>query len=79
MKTKLIKIGNSFCIIIPDLLIKQYGLSNIVVIEPTPTGVLIRKKAGAGWTKQLKAAIAEGQLPDDELLDGFNDNFAEVF
>ncbi len=79
METKLVKTGNSFVLIIPDVLIKQYGFSNTVVIEPAPNGILIRKHAREGWEEQLKTAIANGELPDDELLEGFDDNIGEVF
>ncbi len=78
MQTKLIKIGNSFGFIIPDLLIKQYALSNVVVLEPIEKGIIIRKRATDGWAEQLKIAIAQGQTLDDELLEGFDDNIDEV-
>ena len=79
MEAKLIKIGNSFGLIIPDPLIKQYGFPNTVVIEPVTNGILIRKKAREGWEEQLKTAITNGHLPDEELLEGFDDNIDEVF
>ncbi len=66
-------------LIIPDLLIKQFGFSNRVVLEVAPNGILIRKHAREGWEEQLKKAIANGELPDDELLEGFDDNIDEVF
>jgi len=79
METKLVKIGNSFGIRIPKSLIQQYDLSNDIEIDPTENGILIKskKKARAGWSEQLKNAVQEGQQPDDELLEGFRDEFTE--
>ena len=79
METKLVKIGNSFGIRIPKSLIQQYDLSNNIEINPTESGILIKskKKSREGWEEQLAAAIKEGQQPDDELLEGFTDDFTE--
>ena len=79
METKLIKIGNSFGIRIPKSLIQQYNLSNDIEIDPTENGILIKskKKARDGWKEQLATAIQNGNLPDDELLEGFSDAEAD--
>jgi antitoxin MazE len=79
METKLIKIGNSFGIRIPKSLIQQYELSNNIEIDPVEKGILIKskRKARAGWREQLTKAVQEGQLPDEELLEGFADEFTE--
>lgn len=79
METKLIKIGNSFGIRIPKSLIQQYELSNSIEIDPTEKGILIKPKKTSreGWEEQFAAAIKEGQQPEDELLEGFNDEFTE--
>ncbi len=79
METKLIKIGNSFGIRIPKSLIQQYDLANVIEIDPTEDGILIKskKKARAGWNEQLTAAIQDGHQPDDELLEGFTDEFSD--
>jgi antitoxin MazE len=79
METKLIKIGNSYGIRIPKSLIQQYELSNEIEIDPMESGILIKskKKARAGWREQLIAAINDGHKPDDELLEGFNDEFTD--
>ena len=80
METKLIKIGNSFGIRIPKSLILQYELSGDIEIAPTTEGILIKskKKARAGWKEQLAAAKIQGHTPDDELLEGFTDDFTET-
>ena len=79
METKLIKIGNSFGIRIPKSLIQQYDLSDTIVIDPIENGILIKskKKTREGWQEQLAKAVEEGQQPDDELLEGFIDEFTE--
>jgi antitoxin MazE len=79
METKLIKIGNSFGIRIPKSLIQQYELSNNIEIDPVEKGILIKskRKARTGWREQLAKAVQEGQLPDEELLEGFTDEFTE--
>jgi antitoxin component of MazEF toxin-antitoxin module len=70
MQTKLIKIKNSFYIIIPESVVKQYTLSDNVEIYPSGSGIIInpKRKAREGWAEQLKTAIEQGELPDDELL-----------
>ena len=79
METKLVKIGNSFGIRIPKSLIQQYDLSNNIEIDPTAEGILIKskKKARAGWKEQLTDAIQDGHKPDNELLEGFTDEFED--
>jgi len=79
METKLIKIGNSFGIRIPKSLIQQYELSNSIEIDPTEKGILIKSKKNSrtGWEEQLAKAIKEGHQPDNELLEGFTDEFTE--
>ncbi len=79
METKLIKIGNSFGVRLPKSLIQQYELSNNIEINPTVDGILIKskKKARAGWTEQLTVAIDGGCKPDQELLEGFTDEFTD--
>ena len=79
METKLVKIGNSFGIRLPKSLIQQYDLSENIEIDPIEDGILIRsrKKARIGWTEQLQLAIQNGHTPDDELLEGFSDEFTD--
>jgi antitoxin MazE len=79
METKLIKIGNSFGIRIPKSLIQQYDLTTNIEIDPTENGILIKSKKNSreGWREQLAKAIKDGQQPDDELLEGFTDDFTE--
>ena len=80
METKLIKIGNSFGVRLPKSLIQQYELSNNIEINPIVEGILIKskKKARAGWEEQLTSSINDGHKPDEELLEGFTDEFTET-
>jgi len=79
METKLVKIGNSFGIRIPKSLIRQYDLSDHIEINPTQNGILInaKKKARAGWKEALISAVAAGHKPDDEMLEGFDDELTK--
>ena len=79
METKLIKIGNSFGVRLPKSLIQQYELSNNIEIDPVSEGILIKskKKARTGWQEQLALAIDNGNMPDEELLEGFTDDFTD--
>jgi antitoxin component of MazEF toxin-antitoxin module len=73
MKTKFIKIGNSFAVRKPEPLILQYGLSNGVEINTVENGILIKakKKSRVEWAEQLEEAIKAGHPPDGELLEAF--------
>jgi antitoxin MazE len=69
MEARIIQIGNSKGIRLPNTLIKQYGLKDTIEIIPTPEGILIRpkekRKAREGWEEQIKAVIDE-HGPDDQ-------------
>lgn len=75
METKLVKIGNSYGIRLPKSLIQQYDLSDDIEIDPMEDGILIKskKRARLGWKEQLESAVKNGYIPDEELLEGFND------
>lgn len=79
METKLVKIGNSFGIRLPKSLIQQYELTDSIEIDPTESGILIKskRKVRSGWREQLEAAVKNGHAPDDELLEGFSDEFTD--
>lgn len=64
---------------IPKSLIQQYHLSTVIEINPTAEGILIkpRRQSRAGWEEQLVTAIKQGHQPDEELLEGFTDEFTE--
>ena len=76
MQTRLIRVGNSQGIVLPKKLLQQYRLSGEVELRPTAEGLLIipvASPARQGWDAQMQAAIAAGQEPEGELLEGFAD------
>lgn len=77
MHTRLIRVGNSQGIVLPKKLLQQYHLSGEVELHPTPEGLLIKpvaRPARQGWEAQMQAAaLAAGQAPEGELLEGFSD------
>ena len=80
MHTRLIRVGNSQGIVLPKKLLQQYHLAGEVDLRPTPEGLLIAPiapSARQGWDAQMQAALAAGQEPEGELLEGFTDNSLE--
>jgi len=76
MHTRLIRVGNSQGIVLPKKLLQQYHLTGEVDLRPTPEGLLITpvaKPARHDWDAQMQAALAIGQEPEGELLEGFAD------
>ncbi|MGI4866892.1 MAG: AbrB/MazE/SpoVT family DNA-binding domain-containing protein [Janthinobacterium lividum] len=76
MQTRLIRVGNSQGIVLPKKLLQQYHLSGEVELRPTPDGLLIApvmRPARQGWAAQMQTALADGQEPEGELLEGFSD------
>lgn len=77
MHTRLIRVGNSQGILLPKKLLQQYHLAGEVDLRPTPEGLLIApivKPARQDWEAQMQAALAAGQKPEGELLEGFTDS-----
>jgi len=77
MHTRLIRVGNSQGIVLPKKLLQQYHLAGEVDLRPTPEGLLITpilQPARQGWEAQMQAALAAGQEPGGELLEGFTDS-----
>ncbi len=77
MHTRLIRVGNSQGIVLPKKLLQQYHLAGEVDLRPTPEGLLITpviQPARQGWEAQMQAALAAGQEPEGELLEGFTDS-----
>ena len=80
MHTRLIRVGNSQGIVLPKKLLQQYHLSGEVELRPTAEGLLIApvvQPARQGWEAQMQAALAAGQEPERELLEGFSDTVFE--
>lgn len=77
MHTRLIRVGNSQGIVLPKKLLQQYHLVGEVDLRPTSEGLLITpilQPARQGWEAQMQAALASGQEPEGELLEGFTDS-----
>jgi antitoxin MazE len=80
MNTRLIRVGNSQGIVLPKKLLQQYHLTGEVDLQPTPEGLLIKpvvKTRRQGWDERFQQAIAQGQAPEGELLEGFADEAFE--
>jgi antitoxin MazE len=78
MKTKIIKIGNSYGIRIPKPLLKECEIESEVEIEQNSRLLIIkpiRKKVRRGWDKQFEQ-MSENK--DDELI-GADTNFQNEF
>jgi len=80
MKAKIINIGNSKGIMLAKQLINQFNLQNEVELIINENGILItpaNKKLREGWAEQFEKAIADRQEPENEMLEGFNNEFDE--
>ena len=80
MNTRLIRVGNSQGIVLPKKLLQQYHLTGEVDLQPTPEGLLIKpvvKTRRQGWDERFQHALAQGQAPEGELLEGFSDEAFE--
>ncbi|RZJ62108.1 MAG: AbrB/MazE/SpoVT family DNA-binding domain-containing protein [Hymenobacter sp.] len=76
MHTRIIRVGNSQGIVLPKKLLQQYHLAGEVDLRPTAEGLLITpivRPARQDWDAQMQAALAAGQAPEGELLEGFAD------
>jgi antitoxin MazE len=75
---KLIPIGNSMGIRIPKAIREKYDLKNILLLEETERGLLLRRKEDQklSWEDTFKAMAVEKEDWDDfeaTLLDGLED------
>ena len=72
---KLVVIGNSKGIRIPKALLQKYGFNNLLLLEETDQGLLLRKKEDdkLSWADTFKEMAAEKEDWSDfdaTLLDG---------
>jgi len=75
---KIIPIGNSLGVRLPKNLLQKYGLTDLVVLEETDDGILLRKKNDVklSWTDTYKDMAGEDEDWSDydaTLLDGLKD------
>jgi len=80
--TILFVIGNSKGIRIPKKLLQKYGFSNLLLLEETDKGLLLRKKEDdkLSWEDTFKAMAEEKEDWSDfdtTLLDGLEDDDLE--
>ncbi|MEN8217911.1 MAG: AbrB/MazE/SpoVT family DNA-binding domain-containing protein [Pseudomonadota bacterium] len=73
--TRLVTIGKSKGIRLPQFLLKKYGITNWLLLEETERGILLRKKDDKKLSyEETYKAIAEAQEDwtdfDQALLDG---------
>jgi antitoxin MazE len=68
MKLKVIQVGNSKGIRIPQTLIRQYRIEDYVELELHTDVILLRPSAGVreGWEEQFRASTADN-APETEL------------
>ncbi len=78
---KLIPIGKSRGIRLPESILQKYGFSGTLLLEETDQGVLLRKKEAPSkdkklsWEETYKEMVAESENWDDfdiTLLDGID-------
>ena len=75
---KLVPIGNSKGIRIPKAILQKYGFKNILLLEETDRGLLLRRKEDQklSWEDTFKSMAAEKEDWGDfetTLLDGLED------
>ena len=78
MKAKIIKIGNSKGIMLSNQLLQRYAFDKEVEIVPEKEGILLKATKPPtrnGWREQFEKAIEKGHTPDEELLEGFSNEF----
>jgi len=76
---KIVPIGNSKGVRIPNPLLQKYGLKNSLLLEETDRGLLLRKKEDSklSWEDTYKAMAEKKEHWDDfdvTLLDGLEDD-----
>ena len=74
MRIKVINIGNSKGIRLPQALIQQYNLDNEVAVELTKEGIMLTSthKARTGWEDQFKKATAKITTEEKSWMDSSN-------
>jgi len=76
---KIVPIGNSKGVRIPNPLLQKYGLKNSLLLEETDRGLLLRKKEESklSWEDTYKAMAEKKENWDNfdaTLLDGLEDD-----
>ena len=74
-EVKLIEIGSSKGILLPEVLLRQYGWSDSIILEEAEDGVFLRRKAPSklSWKDTCRAMAAADENSsewDAEVADG---------
>ena len=74
MRIKIIDIGNSKGIRLPQALIQQYNLENGVTVELTKEGIMLSSthKPRTGWEEQFKQATGKITAEEKNWMDSSN-------
>ena len=77
MIVKVQKIGNSKGIILPKQIMKMCSIEEEVSISVENNHIVIMpsNKPRANWEAQFKAAIANGEKPDNDFSEGMENDF----
>ena len=78
MRVKIIKIGNSKGIMLSKQLLNHHNFENEVELISNEEGILIKplkNNPRQDWEKQFEDAKAMGDVPEGELLEGFENDF----
>lgn len=77
MRLAVVSIGNSKGIRIPKALLDKYQIKDAVDVELHDDALLLKpvRQPREGWEEQFRQAIAAGDVPEGELLEGFFDEF----
>jgi antitoxin MazE len=79
---KTVKIGNSYGIIIPKLLLEKYDLKSQVNLVETPDGLLLKKADNPreGWEEAFIKAKTNGEFEEyKDIPDILDDDFFEEY
>ncbi len=77
MRLAVVSIGNSKGIRIPKAVLDKYQIKDSVDIELRDDALILKpvRNPREGWEEQFRQAIANGDLPEGELLEGFSNDF----
>jgi len=74
------KIGNSQGIILPKQIMKMCCIEEKVTLRVEHNQIIISaiRSPRHAWDEQFKAAIANGEMPENDLFEGIGNEFDEI-
>ncbi|AQG81109.1 AbrB/MazE/SpoVT family DNA-binding domain-containing protein [Spirosoma montaniterrae] len=77
MRLSVVSIGNSKGIRIPKAVLDKYRIKDSVEVEMRDDALVLKpvRTPREGWEEQFRQAITAGDLPDEELLEPFPNDF----